>query len=165
MHIHLFSAYLCTLQCLLYFSISLWRHYHTHTNKQMQTLWRAFVLFLLQFLFGRILVTSFGELVVSAFATPSFQYLVTSVILTNSFLQRYLCYVGTTSSAFSSKNICVHFLSTCKNRPTTLLKVTLLHGCFPRILHYTNGTTSRWALHMFICVPMFFVSVCDTTEC
>ena len=51
------------------------------------------------------------------------------------------------------------------NKPTTLLKVTLLHGCFSRILHYTNDTTSCWALHMFICVPMFFVSVCDTTEC
>ena len=31
----------------------------------------------------------------------------------------------------------------------TLLKVTLLHGCFSRYLNCTNGTKSRKASHIF----------------
>ena len=30
-------------------------------------------------------------------------------------------------------------------KPATLLKVTLLHGCFSRFLNCTNGTKSRKA--------------------
>ena len=33
-------------------------------------------------------------------------------------------------------------------RSVTLLKVTLLHGCFSRFLHCTNGTKSRNESHM-----------------
>ena len=33
----------------------------------------------------------------------------------------------------------------CKLKPATLLKVTLLHGCFSRFLNCTNGTKSRKA--------------------
>ena len=33
--------------------------------------------------------------------------------------------------------------------PATLLKVTLLHGCFSRFLNCTNGTKSRNASHVF----------------
>ena len=33
-------------------------------------------------------------------------------------------------------------------QPATLLKVTLLHGCFSRFLNCTNGTKSRNASHM-----------------
>ena len=32
-------------------------------------------------------------------------------------------------------------------KPTTLLKVTLLHGCFLRFLNFTNGTNSRKTSH------------------
>ena len=32
-------------------------------------------------------------------------------------------------------------------KPATLLKVTLLHGCFSRFLNCTNGTKSCKALH------------------
>ena len=32
-------------------------------------------------------------------------------------------------------------------KPTTLLKVTLFHGCFSRFLDCTNGTKSRKAPH------------------
>ena len=32
--------------------------------------------------------------------------------------------------------------------PATLLKLTLLHGCFLRFLNCTNGTKSRNAPHM-----------------
>ena len=34
------------------------------------------------------------------------------------------------------------------NLPATLLKVTLLHGCFSRFLNCTNGTKSRNAAHI-----------------
>ena len=33
-------------------------------------------------------------------------------------------------------------------KPVTFLKVTLLYGCFLRLLNYTNGTKSRKASHM-----------------
>ena len=33
-------------------------------------------------------------------------------------------------------------------KPTTLLKVTPLHGCFSRILNYTNGTKSHNISHL-----------------
>ena len=33
-------------------------------------------------------------------------------------------------------------------KPATLLKVTLLHGCFPRFLDCTNDTKSRKASHI-----------------
>ena len=32
----------------------------------------------------------------------------------------------------------------------TLLKVTLLHGCFSRFINSTNDTKSRYASHIFI---------------
>ena len=38
--------------------------------------------------------------------------------------------------------------------PSTLLKVTLLHGCFSRFLHCTNGTKSRKASHI---VRLYFI--------
>ena len=34
----------------------------------------------------------------------------------------------------------------------TLLKVTLPYGCFLRFLYYTNGTKSRKASHIVICL-------------
>ena len=37
----------------------------------------------------------------------------------------------------------VSLLVKLQAKPTTLLKVTLLHGCFSRFLNCTNGTTSR----------------------
>ena len=33
-------------------------------------------------------------------------------------------------------------------KPATLLKVTLLHGCFSRFINRTNGTKSRKASHI-----------------
>ena len=36
----------------------------------------------------------------------------------------------------------------CYFHPATLLKVTLLHGCFSRFLNCTNGTESRKTSHM-----------------
>ena len=36
----------------------------------------------------------------------------------------------------------------CRLKPATLLKVTLLHGCFSRFLNCTNGTKSRKAPQM-----------------
>ena len=33
-------------------------------------------------------------------------------------------------------------------KPATLLKLTLLHGCFSRFLNCTNGTKSRNAPHI-----------------
>ena len=35
-------------------------------------------------------------------------------------------------------------------KPATLLKLTLLHGCFSRFLNCTNGTKSRNASHLEI---------------
>ena len=35
-------------------------------------------------------------------------------------------------------------------QPSTLLKIKLLHGCFPHFLNYTNGTKSRKASPIFI---------------
>ena len=35
-------------------------------------------------------------------------------------------------------------------KPATLLKVTLLHGCFSRFLNCANGTKSRKASHIYI---------------
>ena len=35
-----------------------------------------------------------------------------------------------------------------KLKPATLIKVTLLHGCFHVFLNFTNGTKSRNAPHM-----------------
>ena len=35
-------------------------------------------------------------------------------------------------------------------QPTTLLKVTLFHGCFSRFLNCTNGTKSGNASHIFL---------------
>ena len=37
-----------------------------------------------------------------------------------------------------------------KAKPATLLKVTVLHGCFSRFLNCTNGTKSRNASQIFI---------------
>ena len=36
-------------------------------------------------------------------------------------------------------------------KPATLLKVSLLHGCFLRFLNSTNGTNSRKASHFILC--------------
>ena len=36
----------------------------------------------------------------------------------------------------------------CQFSPATLLKLTLLHGCFSRFLNCTNGTKSCNASHM-----------------
>ena len=38
----------------------------------------------------------------------------------------------------------------------TLLKVTLLHGCFSRFLNCTNGTRSRETSHIFITFQTIF---------
>ena len=35
-------------------------------------------------------------------------------------------------------------------KPATLLKLTLLHGCFSRLLNCTNGTKLRNAPQMFV---------------
>ena len=37
---------------------------------------------------------------------------------------------------------------TCKRKPATLLKVTLLDGCFSRLLNRTNNTKSCKASHL-----------------
>ena len=39
-------------------------------------------------------------------------------------------------------------LYNCRLKPATLLKLTLLHGCFSRFLNCTNGTKSCNAPHM-----------------
>ena len=39
-----------------------------------------------------------------------------------------------------------HLVPFAQIKPATLLKVTLIHGCFSRFLNYTNGTESRNAL-------------------
>ena len=41
---------------------------------------------------------------------------------------------------FCTKPFCIGTICT---KPATLLKVTLLHGCFSRLLNCTNGTKSR----------------------
>ena len=38
----------------------------------------------------------------------------------------------------------------CYFYPATLLKVTLLHGCFSRFFNCTNGTKLRNASHIYI---------------
>ena len=61
-------------------------------------------------------------------------------------------------------------------QPTTLLKATLLHGCFSRFLNYTNGTTPHKASHLnlsfqfqhnnkkktlnFFHVPLQYLNIC-----
>ena len=40
--------------------------------------------------------------------------------------------------------------------PATLLKVTLLHGCFSRFSNCTNGTKSRKTSQFFFCVRCGF---------
>ena len=42
----------------------------------------------------------------------------------------------------------VTFSKVAGSMPTTLLKVTLLHGCFLRFLNSTNVTKSRSASHI-----------------
>ena len=42
----------------------------------------------------------------------------------------------------------VSFLVKLQAKPTTLLKVTLFHGCFSRFLNCTNGTKLRNASHI-----------------
>ena len=42
---------------------------------------------------------------------------------------------------------------------TTLLKVTLLHGCFSRFLNCTNGTKSPNASQMFVLQVMCTVGI------
>ena len=37
-------------------------------------------------------------------------------------------------------------------KPATLLKLTLLHGCFSHFLNCTNGTKSRNAPHIIIVI-------------
>ena len=39
-------------------------------------------------------------------------------------------------------------VESCAAQPATLLKLTLLHGCFSRFLNCTNGTKSRNASHV-----------------
>ena len=49
-------------------------------------------------------------------------------------------------------------------KPATLLKLTLLHGCFSRFLNCTNGTKSRNAPHIdylsIIIIIIFFIFLC-----
>ena len=40
------------------------------------------------------------------------------------------------------------FELSCRLKPVTLLKVTLIHGCFSRFSNYTNGTKLRKASNM-----------------
>ena len=40
-------------------------------------------------------------------------------------------------------------------KPATLLKVTVLHGCFSRFLNCKNGTKSRKTSHMMMTPHMF----------
>ena len=42
----------------------------------------------------------------------------------------------------------MHYKFQRLTEPATLLKVTLLHGCFPRILNCTNGTKTRKTSHI-----------------
>ena len=50
----------------------------------------------------------------------------------------------------------------CRLKPATLLKLTLLHGCFSRFLNCTNGTKSRNAPHMlYYKLEKFFGSVVE----
>ena len=44
----------------------------------------------------------------------------------------------------------VTFSKIAGQKPTTLLKVTFLHGCFPRFLNRTSLTKFRKASHTFI---------------
>ena len=55
-----------------------------------------------------------------------------SVILQH--LQKLLGIKGKTKTTTKDKKT---------NKPATLLKVTLLHGCFTRFLNCTNGSKSR----------------------
>ena len=43
----------------------------------------------------------------------------------------------------------VNFSEVAGFKPATLLKLTLLHGCFSRFLNYANGTKLRNAPHIF----------------
>ena len=42
----------------------------------------------------------------------------------------------------------VNFSKVAGLKPATLLKLTLLHGCFSRFLNSANGTKSRNAPHI-----------------
>ena len=49
----------------------------------------------------------------------------------------------------------VSFSKVAGFKPATLLKLTLLHGCFSRLLNCTNGTKSRNAPH----IPREFMKI------
>ena len=48
--------------------------------------------------------------------------------------------------------------------PATLLKVTLLHGCFSRFLNCTNGTKSYKASHMFHEFLRLYLYLCPSKQ-
>ena len=52
-------------------------------------------------------------------------------------------------------------------QPATLLKVTLLNGCFSRFLNYTNSTKSRKTLHLviLILIPKLFPPPVQNHSC
>ena len=45
------------------------------------------------------------------------------------------------------------------NKPAILLKLILLHGCFPRILNCANGTKLRNASQMFSALSLLQVLI------
>ena len=44
-------------------------------------------------------------------------------------------------------------------KSSTLLKVTLFHGCFSRFLNCTNGTKSRKVSHMINMINIIFIII------
>ena len=61
-----------------------------------------------------------------------------------------------TVHSFKKRQRFFNVLRGCRNEPATLLKVTLLHGCFSGFLNCTNGTKSRNASHMYV---YFYLSI------
>ena len=54
---------------------------------------------------------------------------------------------------------CVSFSKVAGLKSATLLKVTLLHGCFSRFLNCTNGTYSRQHHKLFISLRLLNVNI------
>ena len=67
-----------------------------------------------------------------------------------------------TVHSFKKRQSFFNVLRGCRNEPATLLKVTLLHGCFSGFFNCTNGTKMAQCI-TYVCVFLivyFFVSKC-----
>ena len=85
---------------------------------------------------------------INPFSASSVQ--VENQIHTNILTYVMLCAIWLHLYNVKKRGNCAVLLLVCRLKLATVLKVTLLHGCFSRFLNCTNGTKSRRASHINI---------------